>query len=73
MIIHGIAALGAFFLAGYTVYYGYTRTVKNKKRAYRSKEQYWMHRKLGYTTLATWFTALATGIMVYLFLYMIYA
>ncbi len=73
VIVHGIAALSAFFLAGYTVYYGYTRSVKDKKRAYRRKEQYWTHRKLGYTTLAVWFTALATGILVYLFLYVIYA
>ncbi len=72
VIVHGFASIIAFALAGYTVYFGYTRTVQKRKRAFKGRESYLTHRKLGYATLAAWSTALATGVAVYLLLYVLY-
>lgn len=72
VIVHGISSLLAFAIAGYMVYYGYNHTVQKAKRAFVSKEFLSTHRKLGYTTLAVWSVAFATGVAVYLFLYVLY-
>ncbi len=72
VIVHGISSLLAFAIAAYTVYYGYTHTVQKAKRAFVGRDYYLTHRKLGYTTLAVWSTAFATGVAVYFLLYVLY-
>lgn len=72
VIVHGVASVLAFLVAGYTVYYGYTHTVQKAKRTFVGRKYHSTHRKLGYTTLAIWSIAFATGIVVYLLLYVLY-
>jgi len=72
VIVHGIASVLAFVVAGYTLYYGYTHTVQKVNRAFTGKEYYKTHRKLGYSTLAIWTIAFITGGVVYIFLYVLY-
>ncbi len=70
--VHGIASLAAFTLAGYTVYYGYTRTSQKKIRTFKAPELRSTHRTLGILTLSTWTLSFCTGIAVYVLLYVLY-
>jgi putative membrane protein len=72
VIVHGIASLLAFVLAGYTVYYGYTRSVQKKRRVFPEAKKRNIHRILGILTISTWSLAFLTGAFVYLFLYVLY-
>lgn len=71
-VVHGIASLAAFALAGYTVYYGYTRTSQKKIRTFKAPGIRSTHRTLGILTLSTWTLSFFTGIAVYLLLYVLY-
>ena len=71
-MIHGILSVLALILAGYTVFYGYRHTKMKKKRVFNKRDKYSMHKKIGYTTLAVWFVAFVTGVLMYLMLYVIY-
>ncbi|RMF89187.1 MAG: DUF420 domain-containing protein [Methanobacteriota archaeon] len=72
VIVHGIASLAAFALAGYTLYYGYSHTVQKKRRVFTEKARRTRHRILGLATLSTWTLAFVTGVIVYLLLYVLY-
>lgn len=72
VIVHGIASLMAFALAGYTVYYGYSHTVQKKRRVFTDPGFRTRHRLLGILTLSTWALSFVTGALVYLLLYVFY-
>jgi putative membrane protein len=72
VIVHGIASLGAFALAGYTVYYGFTHTVQKKRRVFTDSGLRTRHRLLGILAVSTWTLSFATGVLVYLLLYVFY-
>lgn len=72
VIVHGIASLLAFTLAGLTVYYGYTRSVVKKRRIFPKPLQRTTHRIIGILTIGTWTLSFLTGISVYILLYVLY-
>ncbi len=72
VIVHGIASLLAFALAGGTVYYGYTRSAQKKRRVFTASSSRTRHRILGLLTLGTWSLSFLTGLFVYILLYLLY-
>jgi len=72
VIVHGLASLMAFALAGYTVYYGYTRTVQKKKRVFSDPSKRIKHRLIGILAISTWALSFATGLLVYVLLYVLF-
>jgi putative membrane protein len=73
VIVHGIASVLAFILAGYTVYYGYSHTTQKKKRVFTQPQNRSKHRILGILTISTWTLSFVTGTLVYLLLYVLYS
>ncbi len=72
VIVHGIASLAAFALAGLTVYYGYSRSVQKKRRVFSKPMQRTTHRLMGLLTISTWTLSFLTGVLVYILLYVLY-
>lgn len=72
VIVHGIASLLAFALAGLTLYYGYSRSVENKRRTFPKPMQRTTHRIMGLLTISTWALSFLTGVFVYILLYVLY-
>jgi len=72
VIVHGTSSLLAFALAGYTLYYGYSRSVEKKRRVFLNAGERGRHRMLGLLTISTWLLAFATGLAVYLLLYILF-
>jgi len=72
VIVHGIASLLAFVLAGLTLYYGYTRTVVKKRRVFPKPLMRTTHRIVGILAISTWTLSFLTGVFVYILLYVLY-
>jgi putative membrane protein len=72
VIVHGIASLLAFLIAGFTVYYGYSHTVQKRRRVFPKSSNRSVHRILGILTISTWTLSFVTGVFVYILLYVLY-
>src|SRR3990172_1148870 len=72
VIVHGLASLMAFALAGYTVYYGYTRTVQKKKRVFSDPSKRIKHRLIGILAISTWALSFSTGLLLFVLFFFLF-
>ena len=72
VIVHGIASILAFILAGAAFYYGKTHTTQKKSPVFKSKEERNKHRIIGLFAISTWGLSFITGLFVYILLYVAY-
>ncbi len=70
VIFHSIISIVVLVLAAYMVYHGFKNTVKGNGRRMVSERD--KHKRIGKITIVTWILSFASGIAVYLLLYVLY-